>query len=310
MSSRAYAGGYRRLDPRREHKERCHLDSSLPVAGALASPNTQQVNRSGSGTVLGIPRSRRSSRRWADRGRRCRPFCWLRSSTATLPPVGGQPSADSLADPGAAAGDERDLTGVPTLDNVCIRHRGVPFLRRCRLDQGARARRQGSRRGTRYLRYGRLLLRSLRGVSGTARGSSRTCADCKRMKPQLAQVRGNASSSVDRLASDDMLERQPFVPALPLLVAADRAAHARLPALEEIEDALHPNQARPGRCRRFPIPSSHLIGGRCARSSVWAGCRISPPLWAVPMGLAGFAGAQRAFVTLEGGPRLGRSAGT
>jgi hypothetical protein len=46
-----------------------------------------------------------------------------------------------------------------------------------------------------------------------------------------------------------------------LLVAAERATHARLPALEESEDALHPNQARPGRCRRFPIPSSHLIGG-------------------------------------------------
>jgi hypothetical protein len=40
---------------------------------------------------------------------------------------GGQTSADRLADPGAAAGDERDLTRVPTRDNVCIRHRGSPL---------------------------------------------------------------------------------------------------------------------------------------------------------------------------------------
>jgi hypothetical protein len=39
-------------------KNRCHLNSSLPVAGALASPNTPQVNRSSSGIVLRIPRSR------------------------------------------------------------------------------------------------------------------------------------------------------------------------------------------------------------------------------------------------------------
>src|SRR5688572_4196665 len=98
---------------------------------------------------------------------------------------GGQTSADSLADPGAAAGDERDLTRIPTRDNVCIRHRGVPFLRRFRsrrashADRARVAVRATSATGDSYSE-----------VSGAflvlARGSSRTCADWKRMKPQLA----------------------------------------------------------------------------------------------------------------------------
>ena len=50
-------------------------------------------------------------------------------------------------------------------------------------------------------------------------------------------------ASVDRVASDDMLERDPFVPPVPLLVAAERATHARASAVEEIKDALRPNHA-------------------------------------------------------------------
>jgi hypothetical protein len=52
---------------------------------------------------------------------------------------GGQLSADSLADPGAAAGDERDLTPVPTRGQCLHPPPRSPLRRRCRLDQGARA---------------------------------------------------------------------------------------------------------------------------------------------------------------------------
>ena len=148
-----------------------------------------------------------------------------------------------------------------------------------------------SRRGKRYLRYRRLSLRSLRVVSGTG---PRIVENVRGLQADEAAVSTGEGEcfglSVDRLASDDMLERDPFVPPLPLPVAAEWAAHACIPALEEIEDVLHPNHARPGRCRRFPILDCTLSAGRCARSSLWASCRISPSLLAVPMG---FAGAQR-----------------
>jgi hypothetical protein len=49
---------------------------------------------------------------------------------------------------------------------------------------------------------------------------------------------------VDRVASDDMLKRDSFVPPVPLLVAAERATHPRASAVEEIKDALCPNHAR------------------------------------------------------------------
>ena len=192
-----------------------------------------------------------------------RPFCWLRSSTVTLPPMAASRLliASPIPEPPPATSATLPAYRLGTMSASATAE--VPFLRRCRSgSRRASIRRQGSRRGTRYLRYGRLLLRSLRGVSGTG---PRIVENVRGLQADEAAVSTGEGEcfgpSVDRLASDDMLERDPFVPALPLLVAAERAAHARLPALEEIEDALHPNHARPGRCRRFPIPSSHLIGG-------------------------------------------------
>ena len=225
---------------------------------------------------------------------------------------GGQTSADSLADPGAAAGDERDLTRVPTRDNVCIRHRGVPFLRRCRLDQGARA---DADRARVAVRATSATGDSYSEVSGAflvlARGSSRTCADWKRMKPQLAQVRGNASVflSTDLLpmtCSSATRSSQPCHCSWPQngqLMRASRLLRKSKMRFTRIRPAQGDVVASPSLART-------LSAGRCARSSVWAGCRDFAVVVGGSNGARRVRGRAAAFVTLEGGPRLGRSAGT
>jgi len=48
-------------------------------------------------------------------------------------------------------------------------------------------------------------------------------------------------ASIYRLAFAYGVKRDPFVPPVPLLMPAERAAHTRIAALEEIKDVLHRN---------------------------------------------------------------------
>ena len=95
---------------------------------------------------------------------------------------------------------------------------------------------------------------ALRVFRDRLRGSSSTWADWSLMKPQFAQVSGNASPrrSIGP-APDHMVERDPLVPAVPVLVAAERAGHARSSTPQEVED---------GRLRRHSLRHRSASGVR------------------------------------------------
>ena len=67
----------------------------------------------------------------------------------------------------------------------------------------------------------------------------------RRLKPDEAAVRAGErerfGASVDGVASGHMLQRYELVPSVPILVAAERAGHARVAALQEIKDVLRRN---------------------------------------------------------------------
>ena len=125
-----------------------------------------------------------------------------------------------------------------------------------------------------------------------ARGSSRTCADCKRMKPQLAQVRGNASVflSTDLLpmtCSSATRSSHPCHCSWPQngqLMRASRLLRKSKMRFTRITPVQGDVVASPSLART-------LSAGRCARSSVWPGCRDFAVVVGGSKGLAGFAGA-------------------
>lgn len=77
----------------------------------------------------------------------------------------------------------------------------------------------------------------------------------RRLEPDEPAVRTGKRErfriAVDGIAADDMFERNPFVPAVPLLPATKRTIHASAAASQEIEDLhwIHPCPAEAVRTR-------------------------------------------------------------
>jgi hypothetical protein len=103
-----------------------------------------------------------------------------------------------------------------------------------------------ARRGLRFVRCS-----GSRSVSGRWRlsaTSSRVVENMRGLQADEPAVgageRKGFRASVYRLASAYGVKRDPFVPAVPSLMPAERAAHTCIAALEEIEDVLHRNSTR------------------------------------------------------------------
>jgi len=113
---------------------------------------------------------------------------------------------------------------------------------------------------------------SVRGVDeASARNSSATCVPgivawiiqhTGGLEPDEAAVhtseRERFASSVDGSAPDRMVERDLFIPTVPILVPAERTGDARSPTLQEIEDGwLVGHSRRHGSAPAVPHPDWH-----------------------------------------------------
>ena len=89
-------------------------------------------------------------------------------------------------------------------------------------------------------------------VCGVPGRGARIVEDVRRLEPDEATVRTGEREcfglSVDRVAANDMLERDTLVPAVPLLFATEGTGHARTAAPEEIKYVLR--RYRPSRRAR------------------------------------------------------------
>jgi hypothetical protein len=79
-------------------------------------------------------------------------------------------------------------------------------------------------------------------VGGVPGRGARIVEDVRRLEPDEATVRTGEREgfgpSVDRLAANDMLERDTLVPTVPLLLATEGTSHARTAAAEKIKYVL------------------------------------------------------------------------
>ena len=97
--------------------------------------------------------------------------------------------------------------------------------------------------------------------TGVPDSGSRIVEHMRRLEPDETAMSARQwkglGAAIDRLASYDVLQSYPLVPAVPLFVAAERTGHSGVPALEEAEDVFRWNSFLDGRALGVDFPASY-----------------------------------------------------